>query len=190
MKHVTPLLIPAILILFLVSGCYTQFYRPGMEQANRPQQATLYNRYDSTAIDTTLRADTTYDEYPYDSWYDWGRPVPYPNGGPIWGWDYYTPPYYWDYSGYNNYYGVPWWYNYPYYNGYNGGRYYGGIAEPPSQRNGGRSHDNSGSGSYVAPPPASGAPTYAAPAPSSPPPQGNNGQSGSNDGKRGGQRGH
>jgi hypothetical protein len=187
MKHIALLLIPAILILLLVSGCYTQLYRPGMEQANRQQQATLYNRYDSTAIDTTLRADTTgYQEYPNDSWYDWGRPVPY-SPGPIWGWDYYSPPYYWDYFGYNNYYGTPWWYNYPYSPGYHGGHYGGSIAEPPSKRGGGRSHDNSGGGSYVAPPPPSNPPTYATPPPSSPPPQsGNSGD----DNKRGGKRGH
>jgi hypothetical protein len=172
MKYIR-LLIPAALFVFLFAGCYTQLYKPDMERTASPQQASLYNRYDSTAIDTSLRRDTTqyYPGYPEDyGWSYWGRP----RLGPIWGFDNYMPDYYWGYYGYNNYYGTPWWYNwyqpnYPYYPGGNGG-----LAEPPSKRPSGRSHDTGG-GSYAPPPPSSSggatAPVYAPPPsqPSNPP---------------------
>ena len=189
MKHIRLLTIPAAAFMLLIAGCYTQLYKPGMEQASR-QQETLYNRYDSTAIDTTLREDTTqyYGAYPDPGWYYWGRARHYP----MWGtdYDYYTPDYYWGYSGYDNYYGTPWWYGYGGYGrGYGGGGYGGSPSEPPSKRGGHRSHDNGGSGSYAAPPAApGGSPSYANPPsqPSTPPPS-----SGStDDGKRAGRRGH
>lgn len=189
MKNARLLLIPTALFIFLIAGCYTQMYRPDMEPANRRQQATLYNRYDSTAIDTTLAPDTTdyYETYPDYGWNDWGRP----RQGPIWGWDYnsYMPDYYWGYYGYDSYYGVPWWHNWydPYYPYNPGGG--GGPAEPPSKRGGRRSHDTSG-GSYATPPASSGtSPAYATPPPApSTPPQ--NGAAKTDDGKRSGKRGH
>jgi hypothetical protein len=167
-------LIPLLALFTLLSaGCYTKFYRPGMETAGNGPYDTLYNRNDSTAIDTTLTADTStyYDTYP-DRWYYWGRPRGYTR----WGFDFYnfSPDYYWSYYGYNDYYGTPWWYdwntpwywrNYPW-----GGS--GGVAEPPSRRpGGGRGRDNISGGSNAQPAPAQpGSPTYAQPNnPSSPP---------------------
>ena len=191
MKHVRYLLIPAALFLFVFSGCYTQLYRPDMESSHRQQQATLYDRYDSTAIDTTLRRDTTdyyYGSYPDPGWYGWGRP----RQEPIWGWDnsYSMPGYYGDYYGYDNYYGTPWWYGYgPGYPNYHGNYGNGVPAEPPSKRSGGRrSHD--GGGSYANPPAApANPPTYANPPASTPPPN-PPADNGNDDGKRGGKRGH
>lgn len=148
--------LPAVLIVaasLLLAGCYTKFYRPGMEMGEG-EYGTLYDRYDSTAIDTTLTAEDWGggDYYPdtYDSWYYWGRP----RGVTRWGFDFYnfSPGYYWSYYGYYDYYGVPWWHNsyrnYPWWYS-DGGRYT--PSEPPSQRPGGRTHTAPGGGSVVAP---------------------------------------
>ena len=96
------------LFALLSSGCYTKFYRPGMELSGRGPYDTLYNRYDSTAIDTTLTPPVITDEYPrrgydsydsYDRWSSWGRPRT------RWGFDFYNydPGYYRSYYGYYDY---------------------------------------------------------------------------------------
>jgi hypothetical protein len=195
MKKRILILLPAVLALILTTGCYTQFYRPGME---RPMASDdkLYNRNDSTAIDTTLTPGGGASEYPNndDRWQYWGRPRGYTN----WGFDFnnFEPGYYWSYYGYYDYYSQPWWYD-PYYDpyhywspgGYGGG---GSPAEPQGRRGGDRSRDSGGGGSYVSPPPSGG--SYVSPPP--PPPkkddsgatkdQGSSGDAN----KRGGGRGH
>jgi hypothetical protein len=197
----------AVLVLFS-AGCYTQLYRPEMETARQRQQAMLYNRYDSTAIDTTLRRDTTaYDPQPYTDynygWNAWGGYRPHRTR---WGFDFdrFDPSYYWSYYGYYDYYARPWWDDW--YDPYWGWGHYPGSGgsspgEPPSRRPVGRRDRDSGGGgaTYSAPPPASN-PAYSAPA--TPPPaknpdapavkdtpKNNNGSSGSDDGKRDGKRG-
>jgi hypothetical protein len=148
-------LIPLLTLMLLLSaGCYTKFYRPGMETAGGTNE-TLYNRNDSTAIDTTLTQDTSqyYDTYTYpdsrwDSWSYWGRP----RGVTRWGFDFnnFSPDYYWSYYGYYDYYGTPWWSSWysPWYGYYPGGTT--GPSEPPSQRPRGR-RDQDNSGTYSAP---------------------------------------
>lgn len=196
MRRITLVLLPAALLAFLATGCYTKLYRPGMEQMGQDQ--TLYERYDSTAIDTTLIAEElerdTYTPY-NDDWSYWGQRRP-----TRWGFDFYnwTPGYYYGYYGYNDYYGSPWWYNYwdPW---YGPGGQPGVPGEPPSKREGGRRQRNSGgsggSGAVAAPaaPPAS-TPTYGNPSP--PPPASPPKETSKNppskpadDGKRGGKRG-
>ncbi|MBI5060102.1 hypothetical protein HZB60_10030 [candidate division KSB1 bacterium] len=154
----------------LSSGCYTKFYRPGMEMTGRGPYDTLYDRYDSTAIDTTLTAPVITDEYPprsydhYDQWSYWGRPRT------RWGFDFYNydPSYYQSYYGYYDYYGVPWWRNWYrdpwwYYGGQPG---VPGAPEQPRER--GRREAGGGPGSIGTPPPPS---SIATPAPANPPPQ-------------------
>jgi len=187
------MLLPALLLTLLATGCYTKLYRPGMDQS-RMQQESLYNRYDSTAIDTTLvpgEVDENYYRDDYYGWSQWGRPR-----RTIWGMDYYgyTPGYYYGYYGYNDYYGTPWWYNYydPYYPYYPPGS--GTPAEPPSKRDGGRRQRPSsggGSGTYSAPapPPAAGSPTYNPPSQPSNLPADKGGKDSTDDQKRGGRRG-
>jgi hypothetical protein len=196
MKRSLWLTLPLALLALLIAGCYTQFYRPGMNMAGQGPYDTLYNRNDSTAIDTTLTADTT-QYYPPDerwnSWYYWGRPRGYTR----WGFDFnnFSPDYYWSYYGYYDYYGTPWWYDW-YGPGYWGNNPWGGTgvpAEPPSQRPHGR-RDYGSSGANAQPAPTqSGSPTYAQPSNPSPPPANkndNNAQKQSDDGKREGKRGH
>ena len=96
--------LPILLIAFALSGCYTKFYKPGMEMANDPY-SQLYNRNDSTAIDTTLTKGDwdgsnqypNYDDYrnnnnSYDRWNYWGRP----RNRTRWGFDFdnFYPDYY------------------------------------------------------------------------------------------------
>ena len=154
------LLITSLFIALVSSGCYTKLYRPGMETDGPFSSNTLYNRYDSSAIDTTLlREDWIRDYYPDDGWSYWGG---YRDSyhHPRWGFDFYnfSPGYYSSYYGYYDYYGSPWWYrnNYhrPWY--YGGGGYGGGgdIGEPPSQRDGRRTRPgySDGTGAYGTPP--------------------------------------
>jgi len=192
-------LIPLLALFTLLSaGCYTKFYRPGMDMAGRGTYDTLYDRDDSTAIDTTLMPDTStyYDQYPDDSrgWSYWGRP----RGSTRWGFDFYnfSPDYYWSYYGYNDYYGTPWWYDW-YDAGYWRNNPWGGTGvpgEPPSQRPRGR-RDYGSSGANAQPPPSSsGSPTYSQPTnnSNSPPPatkNDNGAKKQSDDGKRDGRRG-
>lgn len=171
MNSAVKILIGAAFLALATTGCYTKLYRPGMEQAGTGPYGQIYNRYDSSAIDTTLteKEYQSYDTYPYyDNWSYWGRP----RGRTLWGFDFYnySPDYYWSYYGYYDYYGRPWWdswYNrgywgsYPYYGGS------GGPAEPPSRQPGDRGR---GGGSYGTPPPAQGGGTYV-PAPADPAPQ-------------------
>ncbi|HEY3296978.1 MAG TPA: hypothetical protein VGL38_16210 [bacterium] len=193
MKRLFSLLIPAVLFIFLITGCYTQLYKPDMESARAHPQASLYNRYDSTAIDTSLRRDSTvyYEQYPDYGWSYWGRP----RHEPIWGWNYdnYMPDYYWGYYGYDNYYGRPWWDNYNGYYPYYPGGSTGTPAQPPDKRSGGRRSHDTGGGSYATPPASSPPPAYGTPPPSNPPagsPPPDNGDAKKDDGKRGGKRGH
>jgi hypothetical protein len=172
-----------------------------MEQSGQGPYSTLYNRYDSTAIDTTLTKPEGTSEYPPAEpdygWYGWGRPRGYTR----WGFDFdrFDPSYYWSYYGYYDYYSRPWWYSYndPYWGGWYPG-YYGGngvAGEPPSKRPVGRRDRTSGSGSYGSPStaPAPGAPNISSapaatpqsggtPAPQTPP---SNGGEAKRDGKRG-----
>lgn len=146
-----PMLVVASAIL---SGCYTQFYRPGMEMSGRGPYDTLYNRYDSTAIDTSLTKPEYADQYPpqesgYDQWNYWGRPRT------RWGFDFYNydPSYYHSYYGYYDYYSVPWWQNY----GYNPGWWYGPWqpgtpGEPDQPRDRGRRDYGAGGGVISTPP--------------------------------------
>lgn len=144
-----------ILILFatlglivMSTGCYTKLYRPGMEDNGPFSQNTLYNRYDSTAIDTTLEKPEytgsyayPQDYYYYDNWSSWGRP----RGVTRWGFDFnrFSPNYYWGYYGYYDYYGRPWWQDWNHHNhgGWWGPGGNGEPGEPPSQRPGRRSGD-------------------------------------------------
>jgi hypothetical protein len=182
-KHtLLALLLTGILAMLVTSGCYTKFYRPGMEMNGSFSSDQLYERYDSSAIDTTLtRQDWYPDYYPYNSdysgnnygWNDWGRPRGYTR----WGFDFYnfSPGYYHSYYGYYDYYGSPWWnrsYNRrPWYYGGGGSA---GPSEPPSQRDGRRQREGSrGPGGAYSPPgtPSSGG-VYQAPRnPQAPPPK-------------------
>ncbi len=156
----------------LLSGCYTKLYRPGMELAGRGPYDSLYQRYDSTAIDTTLTAPEQTDYYPnsypetrHGGWSSWGRPRT------RWGFDFYNydPGYYWSYYGYYDYYSVPWWHDW-YRDGwwYGGGHYPGGPGVPEEPRDRGRRDaPGGGGGSIVNPPPSY--PTSPPPAPSDPP---------------------
>jgi hypothetical protein len=171
MRILKPITLFVVLLALMTAGCYTKFYRPGMERAGGPY-SSLYTRYDSSAIDTTLMPDTTaqYDQgYPgyqpyYDNWSYWGRP----RGMTRWGFDFnhFDPSYYNSYYGYYDYYGVPWWNNwyspgYPYWGGGSGQ-----PGEPPSRRDvGRREHGDTGGGNVAAPPPANNPPIYAAPTP-------------------------
>ena len=159
-------LIVALLALF-TAGCYTKLYRPG----DAPMGQTgpydrLYNRYDSTAIDTTLTQPEYEDTYTEDyGWSYWGR-----HRYPRWGFDFwnFSPDYYWSYYGYYDYYSVPWWQRYydPWY--YWGWTPPSGTSEPPAQREyGRRGRPTEGSGPYAAPPPGGGG-SYAQPQPQTP----------------------
>lgn len=200
MKRTYWLVLPLALTALLSAGCYTKFYRPGMELAGNSPYETLYNRDDSTAIDTTLtRGEYEGESYPgtgWDRWSLWGRPRHYTR----WGFDFYnfSPDYYWSYYGYNDYYGTPWWYDW--YDPYHGGWWHGGGSgvpgEPPSQRPRGRRDFGSDSPSAQSPS-SSSAPAYSPPSNNNPPPSndskaGNNNnskQQSGNDGKRDGKRG-
>ncbi len=175
MKKAWMVFFPLVLLALFTAGCYTQFYKPGMEQAQR--ESRIYNRYDSTAIDTTLmRGEVDENYYPRDDygWSTWGRPRM-----PRWGLDFYSysPDYYWGYNGYNDYYGTPWWYNSyydPYYPYYPPGS--GQPVEPPSKREGGRRQRPSSSGGSATQSPPPAAPTYTPPpakTPPAPPPASN-----------------
>lgn len=159
-------------LLVLSTGCYTKLYRPGMEDQGPFSENSLYNRYDSTAIDTTLTKPETVDVYPnydpyyYDNWSYWGRPRGYTR----WGFDFnrFSPNYYWGYYGYYDYYGRPWWHDWHHNRPWWGGSP-GKPGEPPSQRPGRRSSD-------VSPPPiyngggaTGGGATYNPPANPTPP---------------------
>jgi hypothetical protein len=186
------------LLALLTAGCYTQFYRPGMERVAQGPYDQLYNRNDSTAIDTTLTQDTTaYEPTPYygysspyyDNWHYWGRPRT------RWGFDFnsFDPAYYWSYYGFYDYYGVPWWNGYydPWYGWQYPGWGGGGAGTPPTKRPGGRrDHATGGGGTYAAPPAAPSSPTYVTPTPSNPPPSsGSTGQQSGGEQKRDGKRG-
>lgn len=142
MRRYILMVIPAVLLWLFVTGCYTKLYRAGI---NGPPEGmyseTLYDRYDSSAIDTTLTKDDVFpDTYPsgydyYDRWDRWGRYRPRTR----WGFDFYnySPPYYWGYYGWEDYYGYPWWHSHRGgYWGYGGGTVTPG--EPPSKRPVGR----------------------------------------------------
>jgi hypothetical protein len=194
MKDLKLWLIPAAAVLFLTAGCYTQFYRPTMEGArSAAEQSSLYNRYDSTAIDTTLREDTSgvYDRYPEDyGWNSWGRPRGYTR----WGFDFnnFDPSYYWSYYGYYDYYGRPWWYNY-----YDSNRGWwapnpptsGVPSEPPSKRRARQGEATSPGSNYAPAPPPSAPPSNAQPAPSTPPSDNGNSNNGDSQQKRSGRKG-
>lgn len=163
MKARILLLTATLGLLILSTGCYTKLYRPGMEDQGPFSANTLYNRFDSTAIDTTLTKPETVDVYPgygyYDSygWSQWGRPRGYTR----WGFDFdrFSPDYYRSYYGYYDYYGRPWWHDWNHnHNWWGGGGGSGGVSEPPSQRPGRRSSEVNappvvgGGGGYSAPP--------------------------------------
>jgi hypothetical protein len=159
------ILFSAVLLSLLTAGCYTKFYRPDMEQAGRGPYDTLYDRYDSTAIDTTLTKPEATETYPEDNygWSYWGRPRGYTR----WGFDFnnFSPDYYWTYYGYYDYYSRPWWDRY-----YDPWWYWGGggsiaPSEPPSQRDYGRRGQPGGDNSVTPPPAPSGGETYTTPAP-------------------------
>lgn len=148
MKTRILILLATLGLVVLSTGCYTKLYRPGMEDNGPFSQSTLYNRYDSTAIDTTLEKPEysgsyayPQDNYYYDNWSYWGRP----RGVTRWGFDFnrFSPNYYYGYYGYYDYYGRPWWQDW---NRHHGGHWWGPggtgePGEPPSQRPGRRSSD-------------------------------------------------
>ncbi|MCC6475664.1 hypothetical protein IT157_01300 [bacterium] len=162
--------ISALALVLLSSGCYTKLYRVNMEQNGPFSTNELYQRYDSTAIDTTLTEPQYVDTYPNDygwdnsGWNSWGRPRGYTR----WGFDFnrFSPDYYWSYYGYYDYYGRPWWDNYHYRNPwwYGGGGGSSGPAEPPSTRPGRRMRDGEGSPPLYNPGGGSSAPSYQPPA--------------------------
>jgi len=149
-KTLTALFVTSVFVMLLSSGCYTKFYRPGMEMDGPFSSNELYNRYDSSAIDTTLtREDYIQDYYPESGgWYDWGSYRNYPRTR--WGFDFYnfSPGYYHSYYGYYDYYGSPWWSRNGYgnnnwwYRGGGHGGYNTSPGEPPSQRDGRRPRDS------------------------------------------------
>jgi hypothetical protein len=161
-----------------------------MEMSARGPYDTLYNRYDSTAIDTTLTKPEILDQYPtqyqsYDSWNTWGRPRT------RWGFDFYgyDPGYYNSYYGYYDYYSVPWWQHY----GYDPGWWYGrgrpGVpGEPDQPRDRGRRDYGAGIGG-TAPPAAPGGtitvPVTPPPAPPKKDPPKKEEDSNKRDGRRG-----
>lgn len=198
MKTIVKIWVPVLALAVLTTGCYTKFYRSGMEQPGSPY-GQIYNRHDSTAIDTTLTREDWAgpDTYPessyYNNWSSWG----WRRGYPRWGFDFnnFSPDYYWSYYGYNDYYSTPWWYNSywdPWHRG--PGWYYGSPGEPPSQRERGRREPGGIGGSPSAPPPPPSVASPSSPAPPAPPPQRKDGgntdqKQGSDDNKRGGRRG-
>ena len=155
------------------TGCYTKLYRPGMEDNGPVSMGSLYNRYDSTAIDTTLTKPETVDVYPnydpyyYDNWSAWGRPRGYTR----WGFDFnrFSPNYYWGYYGYYDYYGRPWWQDWHH---NHGGGWWGGTpgapGEPPSTRPGRRSTDTAIPPSTIGVNYGQGGATYVQPTPTTP----------------------
>jgi len=173
MKARILLLAAALGLVITSTGCYTKLYRPGMEDAGPFSSQSLYNRYDSTAIDTTLTKPEVADSYPdygnydYYGWSQWGRPRGYTR----WGFDFdrFSPNYYWSYYGYYDYYSRPWWHDWNNRNPWwYGPGTPGAPGEPPSQRPGRRSSEvnpqapNIGGGGY-----SGGGATYA-PAPTTP----------------------
>jgi hypothetical protein len=169
MKSIKPILIiVALMMLLSTMGCYTKFYRPGMESQTSAYDK-LYIANDSTAIDTMLTEDKSGGSTSYpnndDRWYYWGRPRGYTN----WGFDFYnfSPGYYWTYQGYYDYYGTPWWNNNYYDPWWNPSGGNGVPSEPPSQREHGR-REYDGGGSYASPPAAGG--SYVAPPAANPTP--------------------
>lgn len=185
MKHkvLVSMLVAAVTLL---TGCYTQFYKPGMEQAGRGPYDAIYNRYDSTAIDTTLTKPEVVDQYPdtqYDNWNYWGRPRT------RWGFDFYNydPGYYNSYYGYYDYYSVPWWHN----SWYNPGWWYGPWnpgtpGEPDQPRDRGRRDYGAGIGGTLDPAPGGTITTPTTPVqPTNPPKQ----EPKKEDNKREGRRG-
>ncbi len=178
MRRTLLIAIPAVLVWLFVTGCYTKLYRPGFNGPPETMSSeTLYERYDSSAIDTTLeRTDVFGETYPgyndyydrYDRWDTWGRYRPRTR----WGFDFYhySPPYYSGYYGWEDYYGYPWWYSYD--RGYWGGSGGGTAApgEPPSKRPFGRrdSGDSGSSPPSVSPPPSSPPPASRVAPPSTP----------------------
>lgn len=155
-KTLTALFITSIFVMLVSSGCYTKFYRPGMEMDGPYSSSELYNRYDSSAIDTTLtKGDYFPDYYPDNSWYYSGGYMTYPRTR--WGFDFYnfSPGYYQSYYGYYDYYGTPWWNRYDYnrnnwwYRGGYGGGYNTSPGEPPEQRDGRRQRDSYSGGGAV-----------------------------------------
>ncbi len=174
MNTMTKTILLAAVLALLTAGCYTKLYRPeGMAMDQRGPYDQIYNRYDSTAIDTTLTPpEYSYPEDDY-GWYYWGQ-----SRYPRWGFDFwnYSPGYYWSYDGFYDYYGTPWWSRYsdPWYHW--GWSPPSEPQEPPSQRNFGRRERPSGSGGDYAPPPSGGsgggyAPPQSTPPPASPSPQ-------------------
>lgn len=167
MKARTLLLLCALGLVIVSTGCYTKLYRQGMEDMGPYSSNSLYNRYDSTAIDTTLTKPEIVDVYPNNGYYDnngwsyWGRPRGYTR----WGFDFdrFSPNYYWSYYGYYDYYSRPWWQDWNR-NPWWGPSVPGAPGEPPSQRPGRRSNDAtpppanlggySGGGAIYAPNPA------------------------------------
>jgi hypothetical protein len=160
--------IGAVAVWLFVIGCYTQLYRPTVNGTPEAiSSETLYDRYDSSAIDTTLKKTESYpsasSDY-YDRWDYWGRSRPMTR----WGFDFnnYYPPYYWGYYGWEDYYGNPWWYSgyYDYWWGYPTGS--GAPSEPASKRPYGRDPNTGGNSGGSAPavqPPPSPPPSYANP---------------------------
>lgn len=161
-------------LLILSTGCYTKLYRPGMEDQGPFSSNSLYNRYDSTAIDTTLTKPETVDVYPnydpyYDNWSYWGRPRGYTR----WGFDFdrFSPNYYRSYYGYYDYYGRPWWQDWHHRDPWWGPGTPGAPGEPPSQRPGRRSSDVTAPPAYTNPGGGGGGATYVPPSnPTTPPP--------------------
>jgi hypothetical protein len=160
--------IGAIAAWLFVVGCFTQLYRPTVNGTPEAMSSeTLYDRYDSSAIDTTLTKTESYPDAStdyYDRWDYWGRSRPMTR----WGYDFYnySPPYYSGYYGWEDYYGNPWWYSsgyYDYWYGYPVGT--GAPSEPASKRPFGRSPDTGGGGgsSPAVQPPPSPAPAHVAP---------------------------
>jgi len=113
------LMIPAVALTLLVSGCYTQLVTREGDEATSSGGYEQPRSYDET--DTLAQQPQDYSNYVYDDSY-W-RPH-------TWiGFDFYYPSYYW----WNPYYtglmwGSPFWY--PYYYGYYGYPYYGYYGYP------------------------------------------------------------
>ncbi len=154
--------IPAVVLWLFVTGCYTKLYRSGINGTQDTySNDILYDRYDSSAIDTSLTKDDVFpDTYPtgydyynyYDRWDTWGRYRPRTR----WGFDFYSysPPYYSGYYGWEDYYGYPWWYSWDRGYWHGGGGTPGTPGEPPSKRPVGRRDE-----SPQNPPPSSVEPT-------------------------------
>lgn len=162
MHTMTKTILITTLLVMLTAGCYTKMYRPeGERMGQAGPYDQIYNRYDSTAIDTTLTRPEITDVYPQEDygWYSWGRPRT------RWGFDFYnySPGYYWTYYGYYDYYSVPWWNRYydPWYGW--GWAPPSGPSEPPSQRDYGRRGRSGEGGGPYATPPGQGGGSYAQP---------------------------